>query len=78
MLRQLEESYNCGGICYKPLHYITKSISEGPVTQTCEQAVVEEYSGRIGEALGMAVFSLLLILSAVGSVTLLCDFSKKK
>jgi len=76
MLRKFEETYDCAGICYKPLFYISKDVSEGSVKRTCEDAIVEEYTGNIGTAVFAALCALTLLIAVLGSCTLLSGYDE--
>ena len=40
-LRSIEDRYECGGICYEPLFYLTQDISMGRPTKECFREVLE-------------------------------------
>ena len=44
-LESIEEEFDCAGICYSPLFYMTKDISNAPVTQGCVEAFIERAKG---------------------------------
>jgi hypothetical protein len=41
-LSDLEEKFNCASICSTPLFYITKDVKEGPPTNDCVTAAMDD------------------------------------
>mmetsp|Transcript_32874 Transcript_32874/g.50266 ORF Transcript_32874/g.50266 Transcript_32874/m.50266 type:complete len:119 (-) Transcript_32874:103-459(-) len=78
MMKQFEEEYDCGGICFKPLFYLTKDISEGPVSQTCDDAVIEEFSGNMAGAAVAIISAIVLIIGAIGGFPLCTGFDAEE
>jgi len=76
MLKQFENTYECAGICYKPLFYTTKNISEGPVPQSCDEAIVDDFSGNIVGAIISGITGLVVLAAGIGAIPLMTGFDK--
>lgn len=77
-LAAIEEEFDCAGMCYAPLFYLTKDLTPEnvPVRQGCVEAFVErakgtEFAGAIGIAVGV-----LLWVAGIGAVPLCSDYAK--
>jgi hypothetical protein len=75
MLSQFEEEYDCAGICFEPLFYLTKDVSIGPVEKKCDDALVEEFSGNVAGAAVAAISAIVLIIGAIGAFPLCSGFN---
>ena len=76
MLKQFEETYDCAGICYTPLFYLTKSVETGKVTQTCDKAIIDDLSGNMAGAVVAGITGLALLIGAIGAFPLCSGFDK--
>lgn len=74
-MAQLEQDYECASICYKPLFYLTKDISEAPVGQECVTAFIDYYAGSLGVGIVAIVTGLILLSACIGSVPLCGGFA---
>jgi len=76
MLKSLETEYDCAGICYQPMFYITKDVTEGLPSRSCDVAAVEELSGNIAGAAVAFITGISLLIGAVGAFPLFSGFNK--
>lgn len=66
-LEELEREYNCAGICYTPLWYMTKNIREGPPTQECLTLLFDDvFTTSKNIANGMAAALIVSVLCQLG------------
>ena len=74
-LSAIEEEFDCAGICYNPLFYITKDIAEStvPVTQGCVEAFVERAKDNAHIGAFGVLTGILLWVAAMGSFALWSD-----
>jgi len=77
MLKQFEDTYDCAGICFEPLFYLTKDVSLGPVSQKCDDAIIDEFSGNIAGAAVAAISAVVLLIGAVGAFPLCTGFNEE-
>jgi hypothetical protein len=76
---QLEESYDCAGVCKVPLFYMTKDISVGPPTEGCIQAAAEGMAANYGNTGKVAlVTGVLLLIGMIGACPLCTGFEDDK
>ena len=61
--KMLEDEYDCSGLCYEPLFYLTKDISLGKPPKECLQPFFEDvfvrvqwHSANFGSALLLSGF----------------------
>lgn len=78
MLKTLEKEFDCAGICYKPLFYLTKDVTDGIPTRTCDQAAIDELSGNLAGAAAAFVTGVLLLIGAIGAFPLFTGFNQDK
>lgn len=71
-LRSIEERYDCGGICYEPLFYLTQDISMGRPTKECFREVLDAtipqiqlYATISGAILLLSFFTSLCICGGI-------------
>ena len=76
MLSEIEEEFDCAGICYKPLFYLTKDISSGPVSLSCDKAIIQEFSGNMAGAAVAFLGALSLLIAMIGAFPLFTGFNK--
>ena len=70
LFRDLEDKYDCAGVCYKPLFYLSKPIIQGRVERECVEVALEEINNQplVGYiSLGTAA---LILLALIGSCSL--------
>lgn len=65
-LRSIEDRYECGGICYEPLFYLTQDINMGRPTKECFSEVLDEVVPLI--TLYSAICGGILLLSFIVSL----------
>lgn len=66
-LEELEREYNCAGICYTPLWYMTKNIKEGPPTQECLSPLFDDvFTTSKNLANGCAAALIVSVLCQLG------------
>ena len=78
-LSAIEEEFDCAGICYNPLFYITKDVAEStvPVTQGCVEAFVERAKDNAHIGAFGVLTGILLWVAATGSCALCSDYAKE-
>ena len=77
LLADLEDKYTCASICSTPLFYLTKDIKEGPPTQDCLTAALNEIGSQTGPAIVCAIAGILLLISVAGGFVL-CSKTDEK
>ena len=66
-LEELEREYNCAGICYTPLWYMTKNIKEGRPTQECLSPLFDDvFNAAKNVANGMGAALIVSVLCQLG------------
>lgn len=78
MLKQFEDEYECAGICFTPLFYLTKDVKLGPVKSECTDAIIEEYSGNMAGAAVAAISAIVLVVGAIGAFPLCTGFDNSE
>ena len=73
-LGDLEEQFNCAGLCYTPLFYLKKNIKVGPPTQDCVKAAIEQIGSNTGAGAVAVVTGLIFFTAAIGSIPLYKGF----
>jgi hypothetical protein len=74
----LEEKYNCGSMCRKPLFYLKKDVADGPPEVDCIEAVIDDLSDNMAIAILFGLTGLLCLIAAAGSFPLCSGTSGKK
>lgn len=69
-LSDLEEKFNCASVCSTPLFYITKDVKEGPPTNDCVTAAMEELMQNQNAVIICAATGILLLISISGAFVL--------
>ena len=65
IVKTLEETYNCSGLCQKPLFWAHKSVTEGGPQKACIYQLKDDFDGNavwIGWLLAFMSLSVLTIL----------------
>lgn len=74
-LKSFETQYKCAGLCYTPLFYLSKPLTDGPPTQSCDTAFINAVAGNTAVG-GVAVVTGLILLSVfVGSIPLCSGYA---
>lgn len=74
-MESFENQYKCAGLCYTPLFYLTRPLTDGPPTQSCDTAFINSVTGNAGVG-GVAIVTGLVLLSMfVGSIPLCSGFA---
>jgi len=76
MLNDIETEFECSGVCYTPLFYLTKPVSDGPATKSCDEAIVDKLSGNYAGAAVAIVTAIALLVAFIGSFPLCMGFNK--
>lgn len=74
-MKDLETKYKCAGVCYKPLFYLTKPLTEGAPEAECVDTFIKEYAGATGVGIVAIVTGLTLLFASFGSIPLCSDFA---
>lgn len=74
-MKDLETKYKCAGVCYKPLFYLTKPLTEGAPEAECVETFIKEYAGATGVGIVAIVTGLTLLFASFGSIPLCSDFA---
>jgi hypothetical protein len=75
-LESFEKQYTCAGLCYTPLFYLTRPLSAGPPTQSCDAAFITSVTGNTGVGAVSLVTGLILLSMFIGSLTLCGGLAK--
>lgn len=68
-LKDIEDEFNCGGICYTPLFGITSDVSEGRPDKECLDAIFKATFGRAG---AISVSGAIFLFITLGMSLSLC------
>ena len=69
-LKEVEETYKCGGFCNDALFYVTQDIEKGLPTKDCIKELV---GGLIDSAIAFTAFGgVLLLISWLLSLPIIC------
>ena len=69
-LKEVEETYSCGGFCNDALYYVTQDIEKGLPTKDCIKELV---GGLIDSAIAFTAFGgVLLLISWLLSLPIIC------
>jgi hypothetical protein len=74
-LEGLESIGGCASICKKPLFYLTRSVTEGPVSRHCMGALKDELSFKIVSAIG-GLTALVLFAGMILGMPICSGFNK--
>ena len=74
---QLENKYECSGMCDIPLFYLSKSLSFGPPIQDCLEAFIKDNEDDVEVAV-VALFGALSFWAAAISAMPNCCGGKKQ
>ena len=77
-LEDLEVKYDCAGLCYVPLFYMTREIADGPPTRGCIKAAAMEFPKTYGNAGMAALITGIVLLIGVGTACPLCVGNEEK
>ena len=77
-LEAMEAEFDCAGICYSPLFYMTKDVSNVPVSMGCVEAFLERAKSTAGVGVVGVITGLILWLAACGAIPLCSDFARDK
>lgn len=58
-LKQIENDYDCAGVCDVPLFYVTKDISAGPPKQECIEAMFDSITS------GMSLLGVITLITGL-------------
>lgn len=70
-ISSFEKQFKCAGICFTPLFYLTRNLSEGLPTTQCDQAFLKSVSGQVGPAI-VAFATAIIMLTLFGASFPLC------
>ena len=73
-LEKLEEKFDCAGICYSPLFYLTKDTSNSPVAQECVGAFLDSVKATEGAGAVAIITGITLFAASLGAIPLCSDF----
>jgi len=68
-LKDIEDEFKCGGICYTPLFGITSDVSEGRPDKECLDAIFKATFGRAG---AISVVGAIFLFITLGMSLSLC------
>jgi hypothetical protein len=74
-LKSFEKQYDCAGLCYTPLFYLTKPLSVGPPTTSCDAAFIASVAGNTGVGAIALVTGFILLSVMVGSIPLCSGYA---
>jgi len=74
-LESFEKQYDCAGLCYTPLFYLTKPLSVGPPKTSCDQAFLASVTGNTAVGAVALVTGLILLSVFVGSIPLCSGYA---
>lgn len=74
-MKDLEKKFKCASICYKPLFYLSRPLTDGAPESECVEAFINEYAGATGVGVVAIVTGLTLLFAAFGSIPLCSDFA---
>lgn len=76
----LETNYKCGGICDPSLFFVATSVSDGPPTKDCVDAITDEgnWDSNYGVAIVAFATAIIMIFAAIAGIPLCRGFSKKR
>jgi hypothetical protein len=70
-IKSFESQFKCAGVCFTPLFYLTRPLSDGVPTQSCDSAFLASVSGSIGPAV-VAFITAFIMLTLFGASFPLC------
>lgn len=76
-LQSFEKQFNCAGVCQAPLFYMTKELSAGIPTQSCDQAFISSVAGSVGAGAVGIVTGIFMLTLFIGAVPLCTKESDK-
>lgn len=76
-ITSFEAQFKCAGVCFTPLFYLTKPLSDGVPTKSCDNAFLESVSGSIGPAI-VSFLTAIIMLSLFGASFPLCTGQSDK
>lgn len=74
-LEKLEEEFECAGICYMPLFYLTKGPQNAPVAKECVGAFLDSVKSTEGAGAVAIITGITLFAASLGSIPLCSDFT---
>lgn len=75
--QQLEEKYECAGLCKESLFYVSKPLSAGRPTKGCVDAFVEKHGENMGVAAVAFITAIVLIVAGIAALPLCTGFEKR-
>lgn len=76
-LKSFEKQYDCAGLCYTPLFYLTKPLSVGPPTTSCDAAFIAAVAGNTAVGAIALVTGFILLSVMLGSIPLCSNFASE-
>lgn len=58
-MKQIENDFDCAGVCDVPLFYVTKDISEGPPQRECIEAMFDSITS------GMSLLGVVALITGI-------------
>lgn len=71
-VREMEESYDCAGICEVPLFYMIRDIAEGPPTVGCMDAAAKGLAQNYSKTGSIAAITGIILLIGMIAACPLC------
>lgn len=70
-ISSFEKQFKCAGVCFTPLFYLTRPLSDGIPTTSCDSAFLASVSGQVGPAI-VAFLTAIIMLTLFGASFPLC------
>ena len=74
--KQLEDKYECAGLCKESLFYVSKPLTERPTTG-CVDAFVKKHGENMGVAAVAFITAIVLIVAGIAALPLCTGFEKR-
>lgn len=71
-IQSFEKQFKCAGVCFTPLFYLSRPLSDGIPTKSCDTAFLESVSGQIGPAI-VSFLTAIIMLSLFGASFTQCS-----
>lgn len=75
-----QNGINCASLCYQPLFYLSRNISQGSPSSECLSATLSNYKNSYGVGVIAIIAAFLLLSGGIAGVPLCtnCENRKRK
>lgn len=71
-IQSFEKQFKCAGVCFTPMFYLSRPLSDGIPTTSCDTAFLKSVSGQIGPAV-VSFVTAIIMLSLFGATFTQCS-----